>query len=297
MIKKSTYTRAFEACEAFFNETGQMPTIDAIKPLIGVNSPSTISSAIKDWKKALSQTIKSDQVPLPGIPKSLLDAANGCWQQAQAEARQVFNRKVDELHVQQTALTAQEEALKAESERIHELLQLAEQHYQEERVRLQQDNDRLTNETRRLTDLTEHYRSMATDVEKENAVLKETIRQEQDKVQHLVIQYDKEHDWALKRIEEEKDRYRQQTQQELARCQSKTKRSQQYLELLQTKFDRLILVNEAKQERIIELERQLSNEKLIMADLTLNAAQLQKELNDKNEHLRLLLSKSNKRKE
>jgi Plasmid replication region DNA-binding N-term len=50
MIKKSTYTRAYEACEAFFAETGQMPTIDAIKPLIGVNSPSTISSAIKAWK-------------------------------------------------------------------------------------------------------------------------------------------------------------------------------------------------------------------------------------------------------
>ena len=50
MIKNSTYTRAYEACEAFFAETGQMPTIDAIKPIIGVNSPSTISSAIKAWK-------------------------------------------------------------------------------------------------------------------------------------------------------------------------------------------------------------------------------------------------------
>ena len=34
MIKISTYTRAYEACEAFFTKTGQMPTIDAIKPII-----------------------------------------------------------------------------------------------------------------------------------------------------------------------------------------------------------------------------------------------------------------------
>ena len=54
MIKISTYTRAYEACETFFAETGQLPTIDAIKPLIGINSPSTISSAIKAWKAALS---------------------------------------------------------------------------------------------------------------------------------------------------------------------------------------------------------------------------------------------------
>lgn len=257
MIKVSTYSRAFEACEAFFSETGQMPTIDAIKPLIGVNSPSTISSAIKDWKKALSQTIKSDQGARPGIPAPLLDAVHVCWQQALTEARQVFNEKVDELHVQQTALTAQEEALKAESERIHQLLQLAEQHYQEERVRLKKDNDRLIDETRRLTELAEHYRSLATDVEKENAVLKETIRQEQDKVQRIEIQYDKEHDWSLRRIEEEKDRYRQQTQQEITRCQSETKLRLQELALLQAKFDNLVKINEANRDRIIELERQL----------------------------------------
>ena len=68
MIKKSTYMRAYGACEAFFAETGQMPTIDAIKPLIGVNSPSTISSAIKAWKAALSQTVKKIRGYCLGFP-------------------------------------------------------------------------------------------------------------------------------------------------------------------------------------------------------------------------------------
>src|SRR5665647_383040 len=90
MIKKSTYTRAYEACEAFFAETGQMPTIDAIKPIIGVNSPSTISSAIKAWKNDLSQTIRKDQGVLPGVPANLTDTVNALWQQALAEARQAL---------------------------------------------------------------------------------------------------------------------------------------------------------------------------------------------------------------
>src|SRR5450631_1658744 len=104
MIKISTYTRAYEACEAFFAGTGQIPTIDAIKPIIAVNSPSTISSAIKAWKNALSQTIRKDQGVLPGVPACLTDTVNTLWQQALAEARQTFNENYDQLQAQQTAL-------------------------------------------------------------------------------------------------------------------------------------------------------------------------------------------------
>jgi Plasmid replication region DNA-binding N-term len=132
MTKKSTYTRAYEACEAFFTETGQMPTIDAIKPIIGVNSPSTISSAIKAWKSALSHTIRKDQGVLPGIPASLTDTVNALWQQALAEARQVFNERYDELQTQQTALAAKETDLNEESVRIQQLLHLTEQKFQDE---------------------------------------------------------------------------------------------------------------------------------------------------------------------
>ena len=144
MIKTSTYTRAYEACAAFFAETGQMPTIDAIKPLIGVNSPSTISSAIKAWKAALSQTIKKDQGVPPGVPASLTDTVNALWQHALTEARQVFNERYDELQAQQVALVAQEAILNEESARIQQLLQLTEQKFQEEITYLKKESQRLT---------------------------------------------------------------------------------------------------------------------------------------------------------
>ncbi|MDD5581325.1 MAG: DNA-binding protein [Methylobacter sp.] len=295
MIKKSTYTRALEACEAFFIDTGQVPTIETIKPLIGVNSPSTISSAIKDWKRALATTIKTDQGALPGVPAALTDALQGCWQLALAEARQVFTEKVDELQAQQAALADQDAALKVEAERMQQVLQFAEQAYQDKITHLSKDNDRLSAETQRLTEQSEYYRSQATAVEKTHAVLTETIRQEQDKVQRLEIHYDKEHDWALMRIEEEKDNHRLQTQQEMRRCQAETQRSQQALELLQAKYAMAITINEQNRDRITELERNLSNEKLKLAEVTLQAAHLQKELNNKDERLRLMEAKQNKR--
>jgi chromosome segregation ATPase len=295
MIKKTTYTRAYEACEAFFTETGQMPTIDAIKPLIGVNSPSTISSAIKAWKNALSQTIRKDQGMLPGIPSCLSDTVNTLWQQALSEARQVFNESYDELQAQQADLTAKETALNDEAARIQQLLNLTEQKFQEEIAYLKKESERLTESSWLLTEQAERYRALATEVEKDNAVLKETIKQEQDKVQRLEIQYDKEHDWALRRIEEEKDSHRQQTQQEMLRLQAETTRSKQALDLVQAKFDRMSRQQEVNRDRISELERSLSDEKLKMAKLTLNEAKLQKELNAKAEKIRTLVNKANKK--
>jgi chromosome segregation ATPase len=295
MIKTSTYTRAYEACEAFFAETGQMPTIDAIKPLIGVNSPSTISSAIKAWKNALSQTIKKDQGVLPGVPVSLTDTVNALWQHALTEARQVFNERYDELQAQQAALVAEEAILNEESARIQQLLQLTEQKFQEEITYLKKESKRLTEDSRLLTEQAERYRSLATEAEKENAVLKETIKQEQDKVQRLELRYDKEHDWALMRIEEEKDSHRQQTHQEMLRLQAETTRSKQAVDLMQAKFDMLSRQQDVNRDRVTELERNLSDEKLKLSEQILQAAYLQKELNDKDERILLLSTKQNKR--
>jgi chromosome segregation ATPase len=175
------------------------------------------------------------------------------------------------------------------------LLQLAEQKFQDEIAYLKKEIDRLSTDSKLLTEQAERYHSRATETEKENAVLKETIKQEKDKVQRLEIQYDKEHDWALMRIEEEKDNHRQQTQQEMLRLQAETTRSKQALDLMQAKFDMMFRQQEVNRERISELERSLSDEKLKMAKLTLNEAKLQKELNTKAERIRMLLNKINKK--
>ncbi|MGZ8954945.1 MAG: hypothetical protein ACXW0Q_09740, partial [Methylovulum sp.] len=232
---------------------------------------------------------------LPGIPSCLTDTVNTLWQQALAEARQVFNERYNELQAQQADLADKEAVLNEESARIHQLLHLSEQKFQDEIAYLKKESERLTADSRLLTEQAERYRSLATEVEKDNAVLKETIKQEQDKVQRLEIQYDKEHDWALMRIEEEKDRHRQQTQQEMLRLQAETTRSKQDLELLQAKFDMMSRQQDVSRNRISELERSLSDEKIKIANITLIEAKLQKELNAKEERIRSLLKKQTKK--
>ena len=182
-----------------------------------------------------------------------------------------------------------------ESARIHQLLHLSEQKFKDEIEHLKKESGRLTADALSQTEQTERYRSIATEVEKENAVLKETIKQERDKVQRLESHYDKEHDWTLMRIEEEKDSHRQQTQQEMLRLQAETTRSKQAADLMQAKFDRMSRQQEVNRDRISELERSLSDEKLKLANLTLNEAKLQKELNAKEERIRSLLKKQIKK--
>ena len=80
----------------------------------------------------------------------------------------------------------------------------------------------------------------------------------------------------------------------MQRLQTETTRSKQAVDLMPAKFDMLSRQQEVNRDRISELERSLSDEKLKMAKLTLNEAKLQKELNTKNERIRSLLKKTKK---
>jgi chromosome segregation ATPase len=296
MIKKNTYSRAYEACETFFSDTGQVPTIESIKPIIGINSPSIISSAIKDWKAALSQAIKKDQGLNAALPSPLLDTATKFWQQALIEARATLDNAYNELQSKQAEINTKEAALIEEKNRIQQLLGFSEHKYQEEINYLKKELNRLTSDSATLAEQTQIYRGITVETEKKNAVLAEEIRQEKEKFQRLEAQYDKEHEWALKRIEEEKNSYRQQTQNEMSRLQSEASRSKQDTELLQAKLDMLTKQADESRSKLIDLERNLSDEKLKLAGLTLNEAKLQKELNAKDDRIRTLISKAGAKK-
>lgn len=295
MIKKNTYMRAYEACERFFVETGQMPTIDAIKPIIRVNSPSTISSAIKDWKNALSQTVRKDQGVDSGVPTVLQDMVNILWEQALTEAKTSLKERTEALQGKQAALAEKEKALNDETVRVQQLVSLTEQKFQEEIGFLKSEIARLAADSKALKEEAGKLRATTTGVEKKNAVLEEEIRQEKDKYNRLESQYDKEHGWALKRIEEEKESYRKQIQNEMTRLQSETARSKQSEEIVQAKVEMMVKQSIEDKNRIMSLERELSDEKLKLAELTLNEAKLQGELNDKNDRIRSLVNKTKKK--
>jgi len=290
-----TYTLAYQACGHYFMTTGKMPTVEAIKAEIGIKSPTTISSAIKDWKSALAQAMADNNTPIAGIPSELSQAFADLWQHALATAATAYQEHYTLLENKEAELSAKEQALTLERERIQQQIALTEQRCQEESHFLKQEITRLTAESTECISHAEEHRQRAMEAEKQCAVLAEQSRQEQDKLALLTTQYEREHDWSLKRIEEEKESIRQQTQQEITRLHSESARSKQALELIQLKYEQLTNQTKADQERINALERSLSEEKVTQANLLLNEAKYQNELNALQERIRLLLAKGKKK--
>lgn len=291
MRTETTYTKAYTACEAFFLETGQVPTIEAIKPMIGINSPSIISSAIKSWKSELSQTVRHQQGVDPGVPKALLDAVTDLWKQALTEAKNSIQDKITGLDAKQLGLDQLAEDLKKEAERIGQLVNVTETKFQEEAAYLKKESERLSNEAATARAQLDSYRTTVSAVEMKNAVLTEEIRQEKEKYLKLEAQYDREHEWSLKRIEEEKEAHRRETAQDMKRIQAESTRNKQAADMAQAKLEQLN--QQAQEYRSVanQLESNVAKEKLKIAELILDKANLQNELNTKEEMIRLLSAK------
>ena len=291
---KDTYTLAFEACGAYFTGTGKMPTVEAIKAEIGIKNPTTISTAIKDWKAALANSIDESKGAIPGIPPALTAAFVAVWQQAQAASAALYRERLAQLEARETQLDAQAKELEADQARTGHLVELTERRCQEEILFLKKELVRLTEESAKLREESTLHRNLATDAEKQCAVYAEQVRQETEKVRRLETQYDREHDWSLKRIEEEKENHRKNTEQEMKRLQGETNRNKLALEVSQAKVAQMAHQAMADQERIIGLERSISDEKVKQASLLLNEANYQNEINVLQERMRLLITRGKK---
>jgi len=291
---KDTYTLAYEACGAYFTGTGKMPTVEAIKAQIGIKSPTTISTAIKDWKATLAKSMDESKATIPGIPPALTAAFVAVWQQAQAASAALYRERLAQLEARETQLDAQAKELEADQARTGHLVELTERRCQEEILFLKKELVRLTEESAKLREESTLHRNLAADAEKQCAVYAEQIRQETEKVKRLETQYDREHDWSLKRIEEEKENHRKNTEQEMKRLQGETNRNKLALEVSQAKVAQMAHQAMADQERIIGLERSISDEKVKQASLLLNEANYQNEINVLQERMRLLITRGKK---
>jgi len=291
---KDTYTLAYEACGAYFTGTGKMPTVEAIKAQIGIKSPTTISTAIKDWKATLAKSMDESKATIPGIPPALTAAFVAVWQQAQAASAALYRERLAQLEARETQLDAQAKELEADQARTGHLVELTERRCQEEILFLKKELARLAEESAKLREESTLHRNLAADAEKQCAVYAEQIRQETEKVKRLETQYDREHDWSLKRIEEEKENHRKNTEQEMKRLQGETNRNKLALEVSQAKVAQMAHQAMADQERIIGLERSISDEKVKQASLLLNEANYQNEINVLQERMRLLITRGKK---
>ena len=292
---KDTYTLAFEACGAYFTGTGKMPTVEAIKAEIGIKSPTTISTAIKDWKAALAKSMDGSKAAIPGIPPALAAAFVAVWQQAQAASADGYQERLAQLAAREAQLDAQARELEADQARIGHLVELTERRCQEEILFLKKELARLAEESTQLREESALHRNVATAAETQCAVYAEQVRQETEKVKRLETQYDREHDWSLKRIEEEKESHRKQTQHEMNRLQSESTRYKQESDMAHAKLEQLAQQTDGYRDTANLLERELAKEKLKLVELALEMANLQSVVNKKDEKIRLLLARKPKK--
>ncbi len=291
---KDTYTLAYEACGTYFTGTGKMPTVEAIKAQIGIKSPTTISTAIKDWKAALAKSMDTSSSAISGIPPALNSAFVAIWQQAQAASTDGYKERLGQLAARETQLDAQAKELEADKVRTDHLVELTERRCQEEILFLKKELVRLAGEAGKLKDEGVHNLQLAIEAEKQCAVYAEQIRQETEKVKRLEVLYEREHDWSLKRIEEEKDIYRKSTEHEMRRFQAESDRNKHALEMAHAKLAQMTNKAIADQERIISLERSLSDEKVKQANLLLNEVNHLNKINALQERTRHSLAKGKK---
>lgn len=258
VMKKNTYTLAYEACEKLFSESGQIPTIETIKQVIRINSLNTISTAIKDWKKNLSKAKQFNLNDHSGIPSFLSAAILDIWQQAQLCANNNLQAQWEEIRIQKQSLADKESELIEERIRTQQLTLLAEQKLQEEILHLKNEISQLNQKSEQDHEHLNQLNSLISETNLNNSDLLMQLKQARENTVKLEHQYNKEHEWALNRIEEEKNLCQQNAQHVIHRLQAECDRNKKSAALLQAKVDALTAQTKDYKARIIELEKKYS---------------------------------------
>lgn len=208
-----TYALAYECCDTVFLEDGRFPTIDAIRDRIHVNSPAVIKRAMNDWTLHFVEKHRW-RLEHPNMPAVIVDAAESLWKLALLQAEQSYSER-------KAALTNQEFEWKKQIAELEETLA-------DRQSVCEIDRTRLTNELQAKTELITEVRNK---LEMTAARLDESERALSDTQQSLsrvegalaearsahtmqakewTAKFDQDHDWHLKRIDEEKEALRTQ---------------------------------------------------------------------------------------
>jgi hypothetical protein len=258
-MKKNTYTLAYEACEKLFSESGQIPTIEVIKQLIGISSLNTISIAIKDWKKNLSKTRQVNINDPDGTPSFLHEIISDIWQQALLQATDNLQAQWEECRIRQQLLADKESDLIEERIRALHSTMLTEQKLQEEITNLKNELAQITLKSAQDHERIDNLISLTSELKSNNSAHLMQLNEARENFVRLEKQYNKEHDWALKRIDEEKSLCQQNAQHEIQRLLSECHGYKKSAALLQAKVDAMAAQTKDYQAIIGALEKRLSD--------------------------------------
>jgi hypothetical protein len=218
--RTETYDLAYRACSELFGETGKPPTIASVKERISVNSPVTIKKAIDDWLIHLAADFISRREK-PGIPDILFESISSLWKSALTEAEKTLDQK-------SKALSEQEREIGEHLKKTDDQLKTALQEKDQLAVRFKDQEQYAQHLKEELKVLRSEQVAVLEDAKVARQAYEESTKQSinlqakyDEAQQHWQERLDNEHDWMLKRIQDEKERIDQAQKQEMNQLVSK----------------------------------------------------------------------------
>jgi len=91
LARESPRNRSVDAAADSLLKTGDRPTIDRVRAILGPGSQSTLVKLVDDWWSSLGERLVAQEakLALPLAPKEVVDAASALWMSALERARQL----------------------------------------------------------------------------------------------------------------------------------------------------------------------------------------------------------------
>lgn len=265
-----TYERAYAACDQLAAQ-GLKPTVKRVAQHIGVNTPALISPAIKDWLVS-SAADRQERLQIPEVPDALVESVSAQWRLAVESARQAlaaergaFEQEKTEIRTTLLTLQAAHAALGQEYSAYRQAAEADRQQLRETLAQrdldLQQSRADFTAATQALADARETVARLTGSLE---AAQQEQARRQQDWQARL----ESDHHWHLTRIEEEKERARQDAAEKITQLASNLTLARQQIDTLNGYLDKAARASgELKGEnRLLQAAREQLQQQ--QADLT-----------------------------
>ncbi|MBF6649119.1 DNA-binding protein [Methylobacter sp. BlB1] len=209
-MKKNTdtYSLAYECCDQVFLEEGRFPTIDAIRERIHINSPAVIKRAMNDWTLHFVDKHRR-KLEHPKMPAALVDAAESLWQLALQQAQAAYGER-------QAALDRKEADWQSRLQALEQARADQELAWQQEAGRMAQEltaqadvvlelSGQLGTTAARLENTEQWLAESRQDLSRAQGALAEARAANETQAREWTIKFEKDHEWHLRRIEEEKD--------------------------------------------------------------------------------------------
>lgn len=237
MKRNDTYWTSLQACDQYFKETGAIPTIVVIRDRIGINSPNIISQAIKDFKGSLADQVVKARKDLTGMPAPVVNLAMDLWEAAKAEALASARQRQEEWAGREQALVESGSQLTLELAKSRQVAEQLAEELDEAHAKLRQADEHLSRSETNAQAERQAQMDQTSQLEARLAELSGELAQEKQRRISAEVAYEKQNEWALKRIAEEKEALKRQYAQELSQLKTSAQKLKADNQLLQAKLD------------------------------------------------------------